>query len=119
MLGLAVVVVAVVVVAVVVVVVVVAAAAAAAAAAATNAMVVDKRQILTVSTTGPCEACLYTVATGDTCQKIASRFRVTIAVILNLNPSIDIACTNLRIGQVKKADLCCSHRRLWFGLSFI
>jgi len=97
MLGLAVVVVAVVVVAVVVVVIVVV------AAAATNAMVVDKRQILTVSTTGPCEACLYTVATGDTCQTIASRFRVTIAVILNLNPSIDIACTNLRIGQVKEA----------------
>jgi LysM repeat protein len=50
----------------------------------------------------PGESCSqkYTVVSGDTCSAIATKFGVTVSAIITANPTIDSACTNLKIGQV-------------------
>jgi chitinase len=42
----------------------------------------------------------YTVISGDTCNRIATKFSVTASSIFSFNPTINSGCTNLQIGQV-------------------
>ncbi|KAJ7627281.1 hypothetical protein FB45DRAFT_795442, partial [Roridomyces roridus] len=41
----------------------------------------------------------YTVASGDTCVAIESRFGISDATLHSLNPSVNSACSNLQVGQ--------------------
>ena len=45
---------------------------------------------------------VYTVENGDTCQKIADKFHISVHDLYLHNPNINPGCTNLGVGEVKK-----------------
>jgi LysM repeat protein len=50
----------------------------------------------------PDRSCMhkYTVVNGDICDGIGAEFSVTASAIISANPSINIGCTNLQVGQI-------------------
>ena len=45
---------------------------------------------------------VYTVVQGDTCQKVADKFHISVQVLRAHNPNVDAKCDNLDVGEVKK-----------------